>query len=185
MHRVLLQGRCPKRKQWSEKHFTLCNYFEPIFKTFHGMRLKTLKHIAANITNLVKNHYRPKCKVNKVKKIKVNRKLKDLRKYKLDYESCWSKRKKDLKNAGFICFNESTLKLWEMFFLKNVIFWRRKSYVLNDLRNLNEVFRNNVTYEKIKRNKKAGLYPLTLKNAFSEKPQEDRGQVGTPSLFRQ
>ena len=70
-----------------------------------------------------------------------------------------------------------------MFLIKNVIFWRRKSCVLNNLRNLNKVFKNDVTCENINSHKKAGFHPLTLKNAFLEKPHGDGDQIGSRSLF--
>ena len=50
--------------------------------------------------------------------------------------------------------------------------------------NLNKVFKNDVTYDNIKSHKKAGFHPLTLKNAFLEKPLGNGGQIGSPSLFR-
>ena len=45
---------------------------------------------------------------------------------------------------------------------------RKSSYLLNDGRNLDEIFRKDVTYENIKSQKKAGLHILSPENVFLE-----------------
>ena len=45
---------------------------------------------------------------------------------------------------------------------ENSQYWLRKSsYLLNDLRNFNEIFRKDVTYDNIKSHKKPVLHPLS------------------------
>ena len=44
------------------------------------------------------------------------------------------------------------------------------SYLLNDLRNFNEIFRKDVTYDNIKGHKKQ-VFTLPLEDTFFEKPQ--------------
>ena len=49
----------------------------------------------------------------------------------------------------------------------NSKYWRRKSsYLLNDLRNFNDIFRIDVTYDNIKSRKKPGLHRLSRRYIF-------------------
>ena len=45
---------------------------------------------------------------------------------------------------------------------------RKSSYLLNDLRNFNEIFRKDVTYDNIKSHKKPGLHPVPEKHIFGK-----------------
>ena len=49
------------------------------------------------------------------------------------------------------------------------------SYLLNDLRNFNEIFRKDVTYDNIKSHKKPGGFTLSLEDTYFEKPQGEGG----------
>ena len=55
---------------------------------------------------------------------------------------------------------------------------------LNDLNNLNETFRKDVTYDNITSPKKTGLY-LSLKNTFSENERGERAILPRPLPFSQ
>ena len=48
---------------------------------------------------------------------------------------------------------------------------RKSSYIMDELRNFNEIFREDVTYHNIKNHKKPGLYPLSKRCIFG-KPQK-------------
>ena len=43
---------------------------------------------------------------------------------------------------------------------KNGLYGQRKSYFQNEVRNLNEIFRKDLTYDNIKSHKKPGFHPL-------------------------
>ena len=45
-------------------------------------------------------------------------------------------------------------------------------HLLNELRNFNEIFKKDVTYDNIKSHKKAQGFAIYLKNTFLEKTQE-------------
>ena len=49
--------------------------------------------------------------------------------------------------------------------------FRNSSYLLNDLGNFNEIFRNDVTYDDIKSHRKLGFH-FSLEHTFFEKPQD-------------
>ena len=51
----------------------------------------------------------------------------------------------------------------------------RKIFLLNGLRNVNEIFRKDVTYGNVKSHKNTGFHPLFRRYSF-EKPLE-RGQI--------
>ena len=46
------------------------------------------------------------------------------------------------------------------------IWLRNSSYLLNDLSNLNEIFRKDVTYDNIKSHKEAGFHSLFRRRTF-------------------
>ena len=56
---------------------------------------------------------------------------------------------------------------------------------LKDLRNFNEIFRKDVTYDNIKSHRKTWASPsLSLKNTFLEKPPGvESGQIDLPPAF--
>ena len=63
---------------------------------------------------------------------------------------------------------------------ENISYWRRKpSYLLNDFRNFNEIFRKDLAYDIIKSDKKAAFHPLSRKNIFGKTTGG-----GQPSIFR-
>ena len=54
---------------------------------------------------------------------------------------------------------------------------KKFSYLLNDLRNYNEMFRKDVTYDNIKSLKKKQGFTMSLKSTILEKPQGGGGGV--------
>ena len=67
---------------------------------------------------------------------------------------------------------------------KNSWYWQRKSsYLLNDQRNFNKIFRKDVTYGNIKSHKKPGVHPLSRRYIF-EKTIGRGVKLTLPSLLR-
>ena len=65
----------------------------------------------------------------------------------------------------------------------NSWYWQiNSSYPLNDLRNLNEIFRKDIPYDNIKSHKKAGFHPLCRRHIFQKTTGGD--QIDLPSHFR-
>ena len=60
--------------------------------------------------------------------------------------------------------------------------WRKLSYLLNDMMNFNEMFRKNVTYGIIKSNKKSRLCPLPRKHNLG-KIAEEGSNWRTPDIL--
>ena len=60
---------------------------------------------------------------------------------------------------------------------------RESSYLLNNLRNFNEIFRKNVNYDNIKSHKKSEFHPLFRRYIFG-KTTGGVKLTPTPSLFR-
>ena len=57
---------------------------------------------------------------------------------------------------------------------ENIQYWQRKSsYLLNDLRNFNGIFRKDVTYDSIKNHKKGG-FTSSLGGIFLDSPHLTR-----------
>ena len=54
--------------------------------------------------------------------------------------------------------------------------WRKSSYLLTELRNFNEVFKKNVTYNNIKSCKKTGLQPPSRIQIFGKFTGEGEGE---------
>ena len=48
---------------------------------------------------------------------------------------------------------------------------KKNSYLLNDLRNFNEIFRKYVIYDKIKSHKKLGFHPVSKRKTKLTPPQ--------------
>ena len=62
---------------------------------------------------------------------------------------------------------------------KNGWYWKRKSpYLLNELRNFNEIFKEDVTYNNIKSHKKPGLHPFSEKHIFGKITGGDKCKKG-------
>ena len=59
---------------------------------------------------------------------------------------------------------------------------RNSLYLLNDLRNFNEIFRKDVTYDNIKSHKKPGFYPLFRRYIF-QKTTGKEGQIDPPAVL--
>ena len=70
---------------------------------------------------------------------------------------------------------------------ENDWYWRRKaSYILNDLRRFNKIFRKVLAYDNIKSHKKPGIHPLSRKCIFGKTTGEGvkLPPPSSPSLFR-
>ena len=55
--------------------------------------------------------------------------------------------------------------------MKIVTIDKKSSYALNDVRDLNKIFRKDMAYDNVKSYKKAGFHPLSRSYIFVEKPQ--------------
>ena len=63
---------------------------------------------------------------------------------------------------NIVNLNPNKAGLFEGIFFR--VFFEKSSYLVNDLRNFNEIFRKNVTRGNIKSHKKTGLHPLFRRN---------------------
>ena len=69
---------------------------------------------------------------------------------------------------------------------ENISYWLRKSlYLLNDLRNFNEIFRKDVTYDNIKSHKKLELHTLSRRYIFGKITKVGANRpISSPILLR-
>ena len=59
---------------------------------------------------------------------------------------------------------------------------RKQAYLLNNLRNFNDIFRKDVADDNVKSDKKLGFSPPSLEATFLKKPQQE-GKIDPPQPF--